>query len=89
MAKFTILEVLPPGTGLVTVTTIVPADVIAAAGMAAVNCVELTNVVVGVVPPKLITEVATKFVPLTVSAKPVALPAKALVGEIAVIAGPD
>jgi hypothetical protein len=55
--------------------------------MAAVNCVELTNVVVGIVPPKLTIEVAIKLAPLMVSVKPDALPATALVGEIAVIAG--
>jgi hypothetical protein len=55
--------------------------------MVAVNSVELTNVVAGVVPPKLITEVATKFIPVTVNVKKFALPAGALVGEIAVIMG--
>src|SRR5690349_7645915 len=85
MAKFSILDVPPPGAGLATVTDAVPADPIAAAGMAAVNCVELTNVVVGIVPPKLTIEVAIKLAPLMVSVKPAALPATALVGEIAVI----
>jgi len=41
----------------------------AAAGIAAVSCVEPTNVVVRAVPAKLTTEAETKFVPLTVSVK--------------------
>jgi hypothetical protein len=56
------------------------------AGMAAVNCVELTNVAVGAAPPKLTIEDATKFVPLIVSVK-AAPPATALFGEIVVIVG--
>jgi hypothetical protein len=87
MSKFTGFEVPPPGAGLVTVTAAVPAEAIAAAGMTVVNWVELTNVVVRAVPAKLTTDAETKFVPLTVSVKPDALPATALVGEIAVIAG--
>jgi hypothetical protein len=87
MVKFTGLEVPPPGVGLVTVTDAVPADLIAAAGTAAVNCVELTNVVVGIVPPKLTIEVVIKLAPLMVRVKPAALPATALVGDIAVIVG--
>jgi len=72
---------------LVTVTAELPAEAIAAAGMAAVNCVALTNVVAGALPPKLTIEAATKFVPLMVSVKPSALPATALFGEIVVIVG--
>lgn len=87
MAKFTAFEVPPPGAGLVTVTATVPAEAIAAAGMVAVNSVELTNVVVGVVPPKLTVEVGRKFVPLTVSVKPAAVPATTLLGEMVAIIG--
>ena len=58
----------------------------AAAGMTAVNCVELTNVVAGAAPPKLTIEAATKFVPLIVSVK-AAPPTTALLGEIEVIVG--
>jgi hypothetical protein len=87
MGKLTILEVPPPGAGLVTITAAMPAEAIAAAGMAAVNCVELTNVVVGVVPPKLTIEAAIKFAPLMVSVKPAALPATVLVGDMVVIVG--
>jgi hypothetical protein len=57
----------------------------AAAGMAAVNCVALTNVVAGDVPPKLTIEAATKFVPLIVSVK--GIPGMALFGKIVMIAG--
>jgi hypothetical protein len=84
--KFTTFEMPPPGAGLVTVTGTVRAEATPAAGMAAVNCVELTSVVAGVVPPKLTIEAATKFVPLTISVKP-APPAAALVGEILAIVG--
>ena len=88
-SKFTGFEVPPPGAGLVTVTAAVSAEAmaVAVAGMAAVNCRELTNVVVRAVPAKLTTEAETKFVPLTVSVKPDALPATALVGEIDAIVG--
>src|ERR1700747_1949060 len=83
-AKFIAFEFRPPG--LVTVTASVPVEAMAAAGMAAVNCVELTNVVVGAVPPKLTIETATKFVPVIVNVK-AAPPAAVLFGEIVVIAG--
>jgi hypothetical protein len=61
--KSTAFEVRLPGAGLVTVTAGVPVEAMLAAGMAAVNCVELTNVVAGADPPKLTVEPATKFVP--------------------------
>jgi hypothetical protein len=86
MVKLIALEVPPPGAGLVTVTAGVPVEAMLAAGMAAVNCVELTKVVAGVDPPKLTIEPATKFVPLIVSAK-APLPATLLFGEIVVIVG--
>jgi hypothetical protein len=79
-------EVPPLGGGLVTVTPTAPGKVAAAAGTVAVNWLELTNVVVGIVPPKLTIELATKFVPLILSVK-VPPPAAALVGEIVVIVG--
>lgn len=53
MMKFIAFEVPPPGAGLVIVTASMPVEAMAAAGMAAVNCVELTNVVVGAVPPEV------------------------------------
>jgi hypothetical protein len=84
--KFIGLEVPPPGAGLVTVTADAPLEATLAAGMAAVNCVEFTNVVAGADPPKLTIEAATKLVPLIVSVN-AAPPATALLGEIAVIVG--
>jgi hypothetical protein len=71
---------------LVTVTASAPVEAMLEAGMAAVNCVELTKMVAVADPPKLTTEAATKFVPLTVSVK-AALPAAVLLGEIVVIVG--
>jgi hypothetical protein len=84
--KFVAEEVPPPGAGFVTVTLNVPADAIAGAVIVAVNCVALTNVVVAAVPLKFTTEEETKPVPFTVSVK-AALPSKAVVGEMVVIAG--
>src|SRR5580658_10102707 len=86
MEKFMAFEVPPAGAGLVTVTAGVPAETMLEAGMAAVNCVELTNVVADAAPPKLTIEDATKLVPLIVSVK-AAPPTAALFGEIVVIAG--
>jgi hypothetical protein len=63
-----------------------PLEAMPTAGMAAVNCVELTNVVAGADPPKLTVEAATKFVPLIVSVK-AAPPAVLLVGEIELTVG--
>jgi hypothetical protein len=86
MVKFIALEVPPPGMGFVTVTAGVPTEAMAAAGIAAVNCVELTNVVVRAVPPKVTIEPAMKFVPLIVSVK-AAAPTGAVFGEIVAIVG--
>src|SRR5208283_1299535 len=86
MVKLIALEVPPPGAGLVTVTAGVPVEAMLAAGMAAVNCMELTKVVAGADPPKLTVEAATKFVPLIVRVK-AAPPATVLSGEIVVMVG--
>ena len=86
IAKFIAAEVPPLAAGLITVTATGPAEATLEAGMAAVNCVELTNVVTGADPPKLTVDAATKLVPLIVSVKP-ASPATALFGEIALIVG--
>jgi len=86
MVKATPAEVPPPGAGFVTVTEGVPAAATSAAVMAAVSCVELTNVVARAAPLKLTTEAASKFVPFTVNVN-AALPAIALVGESVVIVG--
>jgi hypothetical protein len=85
IVKFIALDV-PPDVGLGTVTANVPAEMMAAAGIAAVNCVVLTNVVVRAVPPKFTIEAATKLVPLIVNVK-AAPPATALLGEAVVIVG--
>jgi hypothetical protein len=84
--KFLALEVPPAVTGLVTVTASIPLEAMLAAGMTAVNCMELTNVVTGADPPKLTVEAATKFVPLIVSVK-VPSPTIAVFGEIVLIVG--
>jgi hypothetical protein len=86
MVKLIALEAPPPGAGLVTVTAVVPVEAMVAAAMAAVNCVELTNVVASADPPKLTIEAATKFVPLIVNVK-AAPPATLMFGEIVVIVG--
>ena len=86
IVKVAAAEVPPPGAGFVTVTLGVPAVAISAAAIAAVTCVALTNVVVFATPLNFTTEVATKFVPLTVRVK-AAPPVIALVGAIVVIAG--
>ncbi len=79
-------EVPPPGAGFVTVTVAVPAVVISAAVIAAVNCVAFTNVVVLAAPLNFTTDVDTKPVPFTVRVK-AAPPAVALVGESEVTVG--
>jgi hypothetical protein len=84
--KFDAVEVPPPGAGLVTVTGNVPAVAMAVAGIAAVTCVELTNVVVAAVPLKFTTEVLMKPVPFTVRVK-AAPPAVALEGDSEVMVG--
>jgi hypothetical protein len=86
MVKFIGLEVPPPGAGLVTVTGSVPDEPMLEAGMAALNCVELRNVVAGAAAPKLTIEAATKLVPLIVSVN-AAPPATALFGEMEAIVG--
>lgn len=86
IVKFTALEVPPPGAGLVAVTVALPTEAMAAAGMAAVNCVALTKVALGAMPLKLTVEAATKFAPLIVRVK-AAPPAMMLFGEIDVIVG--
>jgi hypothetical protein len=86
VVKVTEFEVPPPGAGLITVTAGVPVEAMLAAGMAAVNCVELTKVVAGADPPKFTVEDATKFVPLIVSVK-AAQPIAVLFGKMKVIVG--
>jgi hypothetical protein len=64
--KFTPAEVPPPGVGLTTVIGKVPAVFTSPARIAAVSCVELTNVVVRAVPLKSTTDEAMNPVPFTV-----------------------
>src|SRR5437773_1021369 len=64
----------------------VPVVEMSAAGMAAVNCPELENVVVRALPFHRTTELGTKFEPFTVRVN-VAPPATAVVGESAVNPG--
>ena len=75
-----------PAAGLLTVTLKLPAVAISEAGMAAVSCVALTNVVARALPLKLTVEPLTKFVRFTVKMK-AGPPAIALVGEMLVIVG--
>jgi len=86
--NFSIWKVPPSGAGLVTVTAGVPVAAMAAAGMAAVNSVELMNVVVDAAPPKFTIEVVTKLAPVIVSVR-AGPPAAILFGESAVIVGGD
>src|SRR5439155_7977771 len=73
-------EVPPPGVGLKTVMVFEPVVARSVAGIDAVSCVGLTNVVVLSDPTHRTTEPAMKFVPLTVSVKAPS-PTKRLVGE--------
>lgn len=84
--KVCAFEVPPPGAGLETVMLNVPAPVKSDDGIEAVNCVELTKVVVRAPTAKLTTEVDTKLVPLTVIVK-VLSPTIFDVGEIEVVVG--
>ena len=87
MTKLTPEEVPPPGVGLFTVTSGVPALAISAALIAAVSCVELTKVVVRAAPFQRTTETpSTKPLPFTVSVKPGPW-ARAVAGAIAVAVG--
>src|SRR6202021_615648 len=79
-------DVPPPGAGFVTVTFTVPPVAICAAVIAAVNCVEPTNVVVAAEPLRFTVAPFTNAVPLTVSVN-AAPPAAALVGERMEIVG--
>lgn len=71
---------------MVTVTFTTPAVAMSGAVIAAVNCVELTNVAAGAVAPNFTVEPDTKPVPFRVNVKP-APPTVALVGEMEVRVG--
>lgn len=86
IVKVAVLDEPPPGAGLVTCTGAVPAVAISDAGTEAVSCVELTNVVVRLLPFQLATELDTKPEPFTVRVK-AGPPAVELFGESVLIAG--
>ena len=79
-------EVPPPGVGFVTVMGNEPAVATSAVVIAAVNCVEFTNVVVRADPLIFTTDVETKFVPFTVNVK-AGSPAFLELGEMPVVVG--
>lgn len=74
----------PPGAGVVTVTSTLPADATSAAGIAAEILVALTNVVASALPLKFTTDFATKFVPFTVSVN-AAPPAACAVPKVVIV----
>src|SRR5262245_57537143 len=78
-------EVLPPG--FATVTAADPGEATSVAGIAAVSCELLTNVVVRFAPFHLTVELETKFEPLTVNVK-AGLPVTAELGLMLVSIGP-
>jgi len=80
------LEVPPPSAGLTTVIAPSPTAATKESGTLAVNCVELTNVVVSDVEFHFTTDVGTNPVPSTVSVTPVA-PGLALTGATKSIYG--
>jgi hypothetical protein len=84
--KLIAFDVPPPGVKFTTVTGGVPALATSAARIAAVNCVELTNVVTREVPLKFTVELAIKPVPFTVSVN-APEPETTPVGESEVITG--
>lgn len=84
--KLTAFDVPPPGVGVTTVTLAVPTLAMSVAGIAAVNCVALTKVVVRGLPFHCTVEPLTKLLPLTVKVK-AAPPAVAPFGFKLVIEG--
>jgi hypothetical protein len=89
-AAFTVsvaeFDVPPPGVGLNTVIVTDPALAMSLASICAVTCVELTTVVVRLLPLALTTEELMKFVPFTVSVN-AAPPAVTLDGEMLEMVG--
>lgn len=69
MVNETVADVPPPGAGFTIVTAAVPVEARSVARIAAVNCVELTKVVVRFAPPHCTCEVAMNPLPLTVNVK--------------------
>ena len=79
-ASVRVVEVPPPGEGLKTVMARLPAVATSEDGMAAVNFVALTNVVVRAEPLTCTAEPETKLLPLTVRVNP-ELPTRILLGD--------
>src|SRR5947208_2735043 len=79
-------EVPPPGVGEKTVMVRVPVDVTSVPGIVALSLVELRKVVVLSDPFNRTTELATKFVPSTVSENP-PLPTVTVSGAMEVVVG--
>lgn len=67
-SKYMGLE-MPPGAGFTTVTAVVPAFAMSEAGIDAVNCEPVTNVVVRGTPSQFTADAETNPVPFTVSVK--------------------
>jgi hypothetical protein len=86
IVNVSVFDVPPPGVGLITSTDAMPKKARSLAGTAAVNCVELTNVVASAAPFQCATELAMKFVPVSVIVNPT-LPALADEGDSAVNVG--
>jgi hypothetical protein len=86
MAKLTLFDKPPPGEGLNTCTSAVPATAMSLAGIEACNCVSLTKVVIRSLPFHRTTEAETNPVPFTVKVKPDP-PTMALPGEMELIEG--
>lgn len=86
MVNVALPDVPPPGAGFTTATLSVPAAATSAAAITAVNWLELTTVVVRLLPFHNTVLPGTKFVPVTASVK-VVEPAVAEVGEVTVSEG--
>ena len=84
--KVSAADVPPPGVGVNTVTGTLPAVAMSATVIAAVSCVELTNVVVRALPFQRTVEPLTKLLPFIVSVN-AGPPAVTLVGDSALSVG--
>jgi hypothetical protein len=85
-ANVSALEVPPPGVGVVTAISRLPAFANCAAGSTAVNCVALPYVVASAVLPNSTTDCAQNPAPVTVSVV-FPLPALIVAGEMALSTG--
>jgi len=85
-ARFSALEVPPPGTGVVTSTPSLPAFANCAAGATAVNTVGFRNSVASALPPNSTVDWGVKPVPVTVSVV-LPLPSFTVAGEMLLTTG--